>query len=398
MTDPPGAVLVTGAAGAGVTSVLARLRDGLPGHRVVGDSEAAPGEAPLAVVLVVSATAPVVRSDGLRAAAVTARAGAVIGVVNKVDDHRAWRDVLAADRERLAAAAPWLAGIPWVGVAADPRLGEPDVDEAVAVLERVLADPGLARRTAERARQADAAASVTALEARRADVVAAHRSTRTGLARWRHGMQQARLELTHAARQRCAQLRSELLAEVAATTRRTRPGWEARVRQRCDDVLAAVDDEIEARLGQRPPDRPVAVPAAPRRARPLETRLMVVLGAGFGVGVAMVVARLTALAGGASLGGTVAGGIAGLMVTVWVVRARALLHDRALLERWVVDAVAVVRAEAEDRVSARMLAAEADRVARVDRRLAELETELRRIAARRRRFDAAATDVAVTDR
>ncbi|MCV7073028.1 hypothetical protein H7H73_24485 [Mycobacterium rufum] len=79
-------------------------------------------------------------------------------------------------------------------------------------------------------------------------------------------------------------------------------------------------------------------------------------------------------------------------------RARALLHDRALLERWVVDAVAVVRAEADDRVSARMLAAEADRVASVDRRLAELETELRRIAARRRRFDAAATDVAVTER
>lgn len=398
MADRPGAVLVTGAAGAGVTSVLARLRERLPGHRVVGDSGVGAGEAPLAVVLVVSASAPVVRSDGVRAAAATARAGAVIGVVNKVDDHRAWRDVLAADRDLLAAAAPWLAAIPWVGAAADPRLGEPDVDEAVATLERVLADPDLAHRTAARARQADTAASVTALEARRADVAAEHRSTRTGLARWRHGMQQARLELTHAARQRCAQLRAELLVEVAATTRRTRPELEARVRERCDDVLTWLDDEIEARVGQQPPDRRVAVPAAPHRARPLETRLMVVLGVGFGVGVAVVVARLAALAGGPAPGGAVAGGIAGLAVTVWVVRARALLHDRAMLERWVVDAVAAVRTEAEDRVAARLLAAEADRVATVDRRLAGLETELRRIASRRPPFDARATDSAVTHR
>ncbi|WP_264058674.1 hypothetical protein [Mycolicibacterium psychrotolerans] len=181
---------------------------------------------------------------------------------------------------------------------------------------------------------------------------------------------------------------------------------EARVRQRCADTLAEVDDQIDARLAElatapvpAPADREVTVPAPPRHARRLETQLMVVLGAGFGFGVALVVARLVArLAGPVAVGGTVAGGLAGLAVTVWVVRARALLHDRAVLERWVVDAVAALRIEVEDRVSARLLAVETVHAVAVDQRLAHIEAELRRYASRRRSFDPSATDSVVTDR
>ncbi|BBX67208.1 hypothetical protein [Mycolicibacterium psychrotolerans] len=406
MSDPPDAVLVTGAARAGVTSVLERLRERMPGRRFVEADALAAGEAPLVVVFVVSADAPMVRSDGALAAGVTARTGAVIGVVNKVDDHRAWRGVLADDRDRLTAAVPRLAGIPWVGAAAHPRLGEPLVNDLVAVLTRELADPDLTRRTAARARQADLDAGLAERDAERAEVVRAHRSTRTGDARWRREAQRVRLELTYSARQRCAALRADLFAEVAAVTRPTRPAVEARVRQRCADTLAEVDDQIDARLAElatapvpAPADREVTVPAPPRHARRLETQLMVVLGAGFGFGVALVVARLVArLAGPVAVGGTVAGGLAGLAVTVWVVRARALLHDRAVLERWVVDAVAALRIEVEDRVSARLLAVETVHAVAVDQRLAHIEAELRRYASRRRSFDPSATDSVVTDR
>lgn len=403
MTDP---VLVTGTARAGVTSVLARLQQRMPAYRFVEASGLAVGEAPLVVVFVVSADAPMTRSDGTLAAAVTARTGAVIGVVNKVDDHRAWRRVLAADQDRLAAAAPRLGGVPWVTAAADPRLGEPSVDDLVAVLTRELADPDLAPRAAARARQADLDAGLAELEAERADVLRAHRSTRTGHAQWRHQLQRIRLELTHSARQRCAAVRADLLAEVAAMTRRTRPAVADRVRQHCAGTLAVVDDEIDARVAElttspvpSPPERAIIAPAPPRHARRLETQLMVVLGVGFGFGVAVVMARVAArLAGVLAVGGTVAAVLAGLAVTVWVVRARALLHDRALMERWVADAVAMLRTEVEDRVSARLLAVETARAVAVDRRLAHMEAELRRYPARRRSFDPSATDFAVTDR
>lgn len=399
MTDP---VLVTGTAGAGVTSVLARLQQRMPAHRFVEASGLAVGEAPLVVVFVVSADAPMVRSDGALAAAVTACAGAVIGVVNKVDDHRAWRRVLTVDQDRLAAAAPRLGGIPWIAAAADPRLGEPGVDDLVAVLARELADPDLPRRAAARARQADLAA----VEAERADVLRAHRSTRADHAQWRHRLQRIRLELTHSARQRCAAVRADLLAEVAAMTRRTRPAVEDRVRRHCEDTLAAVDDEIDERVAEMTaspvpasPERAIIAPAPPRHARRLETQLMVVLGVGFGFGVAVVMARVAArLAGALAVGGTVAAVLAGLAVTVWVVRARALLHDRALMERWVADAVAMLRTEVEDRVSARLLAVETARAVAVDQRLAHIEAELRRYASRRRSFDPSATDSVVTDR
>jgi hypothetical protein len=178
------------------------------------------------------------------------------------------------------------------------------------------------------------------------------------------------------------------------------------VRQHCAGTLAEVDDEIDARVAElttspvpSPPERAIIAPAPPRHARRLETQLMVVLGVGFGFGVAVVMARVAArLAGVLAVGGTLAPVRAGLAVTVWVVRARALLHDRALMERWVADAVAMLRTEVEDRVSARLLAVETARAVAVDRRLAHMEAELRRYPARRRSFDPSATDFAVTDR
>lgn len=90
---------------------------------------------------------------------------------------------------------------------------------------------------------------------------------------------------------------------------------------------------------------------------------MVVLGAGFGLGVAMTLSRL--LAGlaprlnpwltGAGIVGCVA---LGLVLTLWVVHTRALLSDRAVLDRWTGDVISALRSVLDELVSGRVLAAE----------------------------------------
>jgi hypothetical protein len=107
-----------------------------------------------------------------------------------------------------------------------------------------------------------------------------------------------------------------------------------------------------------PPPRP-DVSRPPMKSRRLETQLTMVLGAGFGFGVALAVTRLfTGLAPGLTIAGLVAGGLVGLLLTVWVVGIRALLQDRAVLDRWVTDVTSGLRSTVEERVATRVLAAE----------------------------------------
>jgi len=94
----------------------------------------------------------------------------------------------------------------------------------------------------------------------------------------------------------------------------------------------------------------------------------------------------------------VVGGLVGLVMTVWVVGLRGLLHDRAVLDRWVGDVVNLLRSALEERVSTRVLVAEtalcselghrderasaqaADRVAQIDAELRAHAVETARAA------------------
>jgi hypothetical protein len=95
-------VLVTGPWLAGVSGVVAALRDRLPEHAFVESTDLLAGEAPTAVVFVVSAAAALTESDCALLDAATADTDVVIGVVSKIDVHRNWRIVLTADRGRPA--------------------------------------------------------------------------------------------------------------------------------------------------------------------------------------------------------------------------------------------------------------------------------------------------------
>src|SRR6202007_2667702 len=111
-------VLVTGPWLAGVSGVVAALSERLPEHTFIESTDLAAGEAPTAVVFVVSAAAALTESDCALLDAAAADTDAVIGAVSKIDVHRTWAEVLAADREALSAHAQRYRDVPWTGVAA----------------------------------------------------------------------------------------------------------------------------------------------------------------------------------------------------------------------------------------------------------------------------------------
>ncbi|MBW0016369.1 MAG: hypothetical protein JO236_02295 [Mycobacterium sp.] len=390
-------VLVTGPWLAGVTGVVAALRERLPQHKFVESTELGPGDAPIAVVFVVSAAVPLTQSDCAQLDSAAENTDVVVAVVSKIDVHRNWREVLSSNRDKLAAHAPRYGKVPWVGAAAAPEVGEPRVDDLVAAVQGLLADPDVGRRNRLRAWESrletvisrfdrDAAgagrrARVDALREERSAALRQRRQSRTeNTVTLRGRLQQARLQLSYFARTRCSSVRTELQEDVARLTRRKLPEFEAYTRSRVDEVVVEVAEGTNthlADLGQAMgvPLTPAALedPSAPLpvvefgppalKSRRLETQLMILLGAGFGLGMALTLSRLVAsLAPGLNSLVAVAAGVAcmavGLAVTVWVVNIRGLLHDRAVLDRWTGDVSTSLRSVVEQLVATRVLGAE----------------------------------------
>lgn len=391
---PTEAVLVAGPWLAGVSSLTAALRRRMPERQFVESDELAPESAPVAVVFAVSAVAPLTESDCVVLDNAVRHTDLVIGALTKIDVHRDWQAVLAVDAGTVAARTARLREMPWVGVAAAPARGTPELDDLVATLRRELAGSSLARRNRLRAwethindeidavstRTADAESA--ALRGRREDVLRDARLSRAERAiALRSRIQQARVQLGYFARNRCASVRTELSEDAAAwgglpgqavgAGRRHALRFQNYVADRAAQVVEEVDAgvtehlrDIAAELGLDPPPVPPPAPVpdigGPGLAsRRLEMQLMMLLGAGFGLGVALAAGRLFAgLAPGLTVVGAVAGGLLGLLLTVWVVGLRGLLHDRALLERWVGRVAATLREDTEALVAARVLVAE----------------------------------------
>ena len=411
-------VLVTGPWLAGTTSLIAALRELMPEHTFVETDDLGPADAPAAVVFVVSAIAGLTESDCALVDLAANYTDLVIGVVTKIDAHRNWRDALAADRVRLAARAPRYQHVQWVGASAAPDLGEPRLDELVGLLRQRLSDPDVQRRNRLRAwevrlhtvidrYEADAAgadrqARVTALRKNRDDILRGRRLSKSERTiALRSQIQQARVQLTYFARNRCTSVRAELQEDASNMGRRGLGEFESYVRTRSAQVVDEVDEGItdhladvatELGLSAPAPPPPLEAPEVaqpPLKSRRLETQLTMIVGAGFGFGVALAVIRLFAgLAPGLTIAGLIAGGLVGLLLTVWVVGIRGLLHDRAVLDRWVTDVTATLRAAVEERAATRVLAAETalttDLAARDEvesataaDRVAEIDTELR---------------------
>ncbi|WAC94549.1 hypothetical protein [Mycobacterium sp. Aquia_213] len=387
------AVLVTGPWMAGVTGVAAALGERLPEHKFVESTDLQPGEAPTAVVFVVSAAAELTASDCALLDAACEHTDVVVAVVSKIDVYRAWRDVLSTNRDVLAAHASRYSQVPWIGAAAAPELGEPQLDELVETVSAQLAATDVARRNRLRTwesrlqtvaqrfdRDADGAgrrARVDALREERSTALRERRQAKSERTiRMRGQTQQARVQLSHLALNRCSSVRSELQSDAAHLPRRDMAGFEAHARDRAaavvsevnegtttqlDDVARELDLPMELPPVERLPTVDVAPP--PLKSRRQETWLMLLLGVGFGVGVAVALSRLVAgvahrLNPALEIAGAAVCVAVGLAVTVLVVKLRALLRDRSLLDRWTGDLTSSLRSVTEELVATRVLAAE----------------------------------------
>ncbi len=350
-----GLIVVAGPPLAGVDGVVTALQVRLPDYEVLALDGVDPRRAPDAVVVVVSAVAPMTKSDWDVAIPAAARTDLVVGAVSKIDAHRTWREVLEANRGLGAEWDPGRGPVRWVGVAAAPQLGATNVEDLVAVLSDGLADPTLPRRN-----------SLRRIECR----PASRRPQPFGSAESRVELQRVRLRLLRVVRTGCASLRTELRDAAAAVPAGGAGRFEVRVRDDVARFVVDLDAEITrsvAGLGFDPEDAaaelmPPRIEAAPSASRRLETRLMAVLGLGFGLGIALAANRLLAgLVPGLSIAGWVAGGSVGLTLVAWVVRTRGILHDRALLDRWVTDVAGALRWHGEATVAERLLAVESAR-------------------------------------
>ena len=422
-------VLVTGPWLAGSTSLIEALRERLPERTFVESDELGPAEAPAAVVFVVSAIAPLTESDCALVDLAANYTDLIIGVVAKTDAHPNWRDVMATGRAQLAARAPRYRHVQWVGAAAAPDTGEPRLDELVGLLRRRLADLDVARRNRLRAwefrlqavidrHHADAAgadrqAQAATLRKNRDDILGGRRqSTSERTAALRGQIEQARLQLTDFANNRCTSVRAELQEDASNMSRRRLGEFEQYVRKRAGDVVDEVDEGITKHLGDVATELGLSAPAAPAplprpeasqppvTSRRLQTALMMVLGAGLGVAVALAVTRLFAgLATGLTIAGLVAGALVGLLLTAGVARLGRLRHDRAVLDGWVTEVTATLRSTVEERVTARVLAAEtaltSDLAAREEVESATAEDRVAEIDAELREHEVATAEAAV---
>jgi hypothetical protein len=137
---------------------------------------------------------------------------------------------------------------------------------------------------------------------------------------------------------------------------------------------------------------------------------MVALGASAGVGLGRLLVAPFSLVPALEVASVPVTLLLGGGAAAWVVRARRQLADRAHIRQWIADALVNVKAQLEQRVATALVEAEAvlaDHVVRAstarmietDRRVARLETDLRRMAAEQPgQLAACERDVGILDR
>lgn len=171
-------------------------------------------------------------------------------------------------------------------------------------------------------------------------------------------LRRSRITLTGLVRTRSIALRSELRGDIATLTLRRAPDFAEHVRRR----VAAVTEELAEAVAWEIPGSggvtPVGIDPPPHYGT--EGWLGALFGAAFGLGLAVTLGRV--LAGIAPAWSTAAVAVSaatGLALACWVTATRRLLARRATLDRWVAEAVTGLRAQLDEHIAMRALAAEA---------------------------------------
>ncbi|MGV8871770.1 MAG: hypothetical protein ACOH2Q_04535 [Rhodococcus sp. (in: high G+C Gram-positive bacteria)] len=429
----PAGVYLTGTAGSGKSELQAELAR-LGGVEFPGSVEFANSAVDAAVVMiVVDASAPIgrVEIEQWRAAL---ESTPVVFVVNKIDVHRHWREVVTADSDLVAECVPRAVECTFHPTSVRlARTGREGGDEGMsaesglkAVADRLGAlllqargvgsqrkyaaavhDCAAAARASivERARAVTGGGDTTALRTRRAGLVGERENVGGDRRALLHNrIQRVRVESLHGAAEDLRVLGVETRHAIESARRAELKHLPAHftesargAQSRADASLTAGLRAVESDLGIGPtPTQPsVADPSldieAPSRRRGIEDAIMIVVGASAGVGLGRLVVSPLALVPTWAVANTVMTLVLGGVLAWWLTRSRALVADRAHLRTWTHESLARVKSVVEQRLLSRILEAEsalavaaatADRevAARIDVALAEVDSELRALA------------------
>ncbi|MFD9663854.1 hypothetical protein ACFWAY_19865 [Rhodococcus sp. NPDC059968] len=169
------------------------------------------------------------------------------------------------------------------------------------------------------------------------------------------------------------------------------------VRERSGAVDAAVTvrlDDLRSRRDGGPLPEPVTPEGPEPRHRGLEDRMTIMIGASAGLGLGRLMVSPLSMVPALDIA-TIPPTLAlGAVAAWWLTRARGHVAERAHVRQWATEALVHVRSQWEQFVLGRLLAAEAQvseaiiaesRICArdVDERVAQIDGELRRLAARR---------------
>lgn len=295
----------------------------------------------------------------------------------------------------------------------------PGQGRLAAAVTRVLADTR--QRIVDQVTELDSGAAVSRLRAERATLLAGRDGGRAqAMSALRNRMHLARVDLLHEVGARVRALNATARTELDRLGRagaRTYPDQlQLSVNQLTAELdgaltgrLAELSRQLEAATGPAPgstattaplgallprTDPPPRLGADPEpRHRGVEDHLMIALGASGGFGLGRLVVAPLALVPALNYATIPVALLLGAAVAYWVVRARGRIADRAHLRQWVSDALVNVKAQLEQRVSTALVEAESQltdqivrattaKVVETDRRVAELESQVRQLNSR----------------
>ncbi|MGK8554258.1 hypothetical protein [Nocardia gipuzkoensis] len=297
-------------------------------------------------------------------------------------------------------------------------------DRLAAVTGRVLDDTR--QRVIEQVAALRSGAELARLREERAVLLAGRDGGRaTAMSTLRGQLHLARVDLMTDIGARVRTLHTTARTELDRLRPAQLRGYPDRLQQAVTELTGAVDHTIDhrlAQLGDRIEDADRAVPPrrrdpAPRvgpdpepRHRGVEDHLMIALGASAGVGLGRLLVAPLSLVPALEVASVPVTLLLGGSVAAWVVRARGQLADRAHIRQWVADALVNVKAQLEQRMATALVETEtalADivvqastaRMVETDRRVAELEAKLRRMAAEQPgQLAACERDIRILDR
>ncbi len=255
--------------------------------------------------------------------------------------------------------------------------------------------------------------NVSAMRADRARLVARRDGGRSeAMAALRSQVQLARVELLHDVAGRVRALNSTARTEIDRADKAEVSTYPDRLGRHVAQLTVDIDERTRQRLdefggkvlgakilGDSPASAPSPRSPAPEvgpgpepRHRGVEDRIMVVFGASAGVGIGRLAVAPMSMVPALDIASIPVTLVLGGCAAWWLTRSRSQVADRAHLRQWATESLVNVKSQLEQRVLGSLVGTEAElseqivrrsatRIVDVDAEIAELDADLRQLAA-----------------